>query len=1729
MQTINAQTIIHALAAAAAVAPEFCPHEEHARQVRDIHGAQGSAPWGFEIEHRAELEEWQTYMHGRAVYAPNSAAQAAYEYLRLTLRTERAAELHNLIPDVITPRFITVQTSARGTMKIKNIRERIEAFSAIVRRAAKDFGGGLDKPKRAAAPRAQSWSAGALKVARELLTEKNYPDALHLARERLGALFYVGSMVNNQKNQCSTFALLAPQDCAEIEGAAMQSAMNEGGIYVVFDPISGLTIDSDTRAKTRARAIEAAAAKWNAVTPENRAAALAKAHANPGDQAAALELWKRERGIVDAPAELAPVDLETTATDDATTDNTQDQATTGAWATALAYLQDQAAENAAPVVQETTAAQAEDQHQAAELATVDATVCEADHAHTTHQGAPSMGATIAQAGRDLDRLTISWNHDNQRRALIDQAKSGTMEDPAPALALLRRIADVPGYRIEQLEARKALQAMQDAIAGATPAATTATQAQDQAAQWPDVTTHTIGTVQAMDQAEYLQALETLGDANHHNEALTLRAMRSGLASLVATGRALIAQHARSGYQCAKCQDMEHALRRALGHVEGAAPAVDNPAPGAPVLALVDNSEPVGDAAPISAPAQAADYTDPRETSRAAQLHDTPRDLETAPEVNQANQESETNAADQAEDASEDDATNEGADDSADYVGRGTYSPEDNKLRLHPFARLAPEVYARIKAAGFIWAAKQGFFVAPAWSPARADTLAALCGDIEDEDSTMAERAAARSERFDGYQDKRSAEAGRAVDAVHAIGARFELGQPILIGHHSERRARRDKEKMDNGMRKAVKLWDTAAYWQNRAAAAVAHAAYLERPGVRARRIKTLEAEQRKCQREHDQAAQYLKMWTTCATLQNAELQHAAAVRIAGICYLYLPRKAGDREDFDGKPTAYNTLTNAHPTLYAPRTVAEVLEVARKAYPRTMAHYARWVNHLGHRIAYERAMLGEAGGTAADKVEPEVGGACRCWVTRGGFSTIQKVNKVSVTLLDNWGNGGRDFTRTIPFDKLSSLMTRAQVAQARAAGRITNETPLGFSLLDAPAPTVDNSKPVGDAAPISDPAQAADYTDPRETSRAAQLHDTPRDLETVQTLADKMEAMRQALRTGGAVVAVAPQLFPTPPDLAARMAQIADIQPGALVLEPSAGTGNLLEPLRAIGARSWAIEINANLCGDLVRRFPLGHVVQADFLTWTPAPGVLFDAIVMNPPFVGGVDIAHITRAMGFLKPGGRLVAICAGGPRQAKALKPLVDQHGGLWEPLPAGTFASSGTGVNTVLLALTMPGHKAAPTDTTATTQSATPATQAAPVATAPTPTTKAPAMKISTIRDIIRRCNWVRQDISGGTEGEFMRANVPERMGERVDQVRALVIPPRFARDLEAQADAITYGEKTIARWHRLHAAAQAADYTTPRETLGGAQLHEGPQDLAPAPKTAPPFTKTAPVAVSLASVLGRGAPCTGLVGFGVDYLGDAATLPAPAVVQGAIVAARACPTHGAMVDIALEDGTQHSALPGSAFGPGGRWRLNLKNHGAPYLAQLASAKAQRSGGAIMAATNTTHPRETLPTMTPTPTPTNPDTMTGAELQTLREACGLEREEFAALADVQARTLKHWENGRAGVPADVAQLARELDAATTQGAAALLQKVRFEVAGLGEGQPIVLTRYKRTEDMPAGNTMPAALHAAMLGRVRLELARAGLGRPVRVVWFDADQADDAARLATQATPHKGDQPPSA
>lgn len=166
------------------------------------------------------------------------------------------------------------------------------------------------------------------------------------------------------------------------------------------------------------------------------------------------------------------------------------------------------------------------------------------------------------------------------------------------------------------------------------------------------------------------------------------------------------------------------------------------------------------------------------------------------------------------------------------------------------------------------------------------------------------------------------------------------------------------------------------------------------------------------------------------------------------------------------------------------------------------------------------------------------------------------------------------------------------------------------------------------------------------------------------------------------------LFQTPPELAARMAEALPVLGvGARILEPSAGLGRLYHAARAryheVGIV--LVEEAPQCCAELyamTEHDARATLKQADFLTLTPeSVGGLFDAVIMNPPFKMGRDIKHIKHAAGMLRPGGRLVAICANGPRQREQLKPLAEASGGYWEELPANTFKSAATGVNTALL----------------------------------------------------------------------------------------------------------------------------------------------------------------------------------------------------------------------------------------------------------------------------------------------------------------------------------------------------------------------------------------------------------------------------------------------------------------
>ena len=280
----------------------------------------------------------------------------------------------------------------------------------------------------------------------------------------------------------------------------------------------------------------------------------------------------------------------------------------------------------------------------------------------------------------------------------------------------------------------------------------------------------------------------------------------------------------------------------------------------------------------------------------------------------------------------------------------TYSPDDNKLRLYAGGRLPEEVYQRVRAEGFRWAPKQDLFVAPAWTPAREDLLLELCGEIGDEDSSLTERAEERADRFEGYQANRAKDAESAHKAVHAITDGIPMGQPILVGHHSEKHARKDAERIENGMRRAVKMWETSKYWESRAAGALRHAKYKELPAVRCRRIKKLEAERRKLVAEY-----------TPHEPRHEIMQEPNRTPRCAVCSRF---KYGGGECEGHEFVWPETPAPTRHVWAGSKGSGTWVEVA--SLPAIEKGNSRMIAHLDRRLLYERAMLAEGGHKEPEK-------------------------------------------------------------------------------------------------------------------------------------------------------------------------------------------------------------------------------------------------------------------------------------------------------------------------------------------------------------------------------------------------------------------------------------------------------------------------------------------------------------------------------------------------------------------------------------------------------------------------------------------------------------------------------------------------------------------------------------------------------------------------------------------
>ena len=651
----------------------------------------------------------------------------------------------------------------------------------------------------------------------------------------------------------------------------------------------------------------------------------------------------------------------------------------------------------------------------------------------------------------------------------------------------------------------------------------------------------------------------------------------------------------------------------------------------------------------------------------------------------------------------------------------TYSPDDNKLRLYASGRLDPETFERVKAAGFRWAPKQELFVAPAWSPEREDLLLELCGEVGDEDTSLADRAEERAERFEDYSEKRAQESAAALDGVRRLADGIPLGQPILIGHHSERHARKDAERITNGMRRGVNLWQTSVYWTDRAAGALRHAKYKELPAVRARRIKGLEADLRKVEGNIKRARAFLELWGKLdgpgadGNPCTPELLRRRAVVFANQDSGYYAREFTHRSGYVGPlslwEAAGGNIDGADPETTAYATPYEIRDRAIAGHEEYIGRGERWAAHYRNRLAYERALLAEAGGLLADRATFEVGGRV---LRRGSWYVVTRVNPGSVSVAGHFaatithdeitdyrpptaeetalvakatkapplcnypGEGFRHLTRAelaaLPERRWSDFSKTMTIKATETHGTHRVPRARGHKAWDSVGVYVtDQKRKDPPALTPTDGPSLLPWREPRPEPTPAEAQ--PAELEA--------RAVRDALRNGSAVQVVsAPQLFPTPAQLAREVVERADIQPGQRILESSAGTGALLDALPALpSSEVVAVEINNALCRRLNALPVVNRVVEADFLSLNGELGT-FDRVVMNPPFTDGADIKHIEHARHMLKPGGRLVAICANGPRQRERLQPIARE----WVDLPAGSFKASGTNVNAALVVIDAP-----------------------------------------------------------------------------------------------------------------------------------------------------------------------------------------------------------------------------------------------------------------------------------------------------------------------------------------------------------------------------------------------------------------------------------------------------------
>jgi hypothetical protein len=117
------------------------------------------------------------------------------------------------------------------------------------------------------------------------------------------------------------------------------------------------------------------------------------------------------------------------------------------------------------------------------------------------------------------------------------------------------------------------------------------------------------------------------------------------------------------------------------------------------------------------------------------------------------------------------------------------------------------------------------------------------------EADRAERAEERADRLASRADRAGTAAAAAYQAARDEAALIPPGQPILVGHHSERGHRAALKRIDQRMARSIEEDRKATHYERAAEVASRYTERREALGTTLRRIEKLEADERRIQRD----------------------------------------------------------------------------------------------------------------------------------------------------------------------------------------------------------------------------------------------------------------------------------------------------------------------------------------------------------------------------------------------------------------------------------------------------------------------------------------------------------------------------------------------------------------------------------------------------------------------------------------------------------------------------------------------------------------------------------------------------------------------------------------------------------------------------------------------------------------------------------------------------------------